>query len=181
MRTFISVTAVFLTVISCSQQKATVPFEQRIHNIENGLVEFTTPMDMFQADSTKHDDLNTLSERMDHYNVPGVSIAVINDFAFEWAKPYGALRAGSGQPVTTDTYFQAASTSKLVAAAIVLHCVDKGILNLDEDANNYLKSWKIPENEFTRQQKVTLRLLLVYRLRISLDRMMRVFRPWFRC
>ena len=33
---------------------------------------------------------------------------------------------------------------------------------LDEDVNAYLRSWKIPENEFTREKKVTLRLLLTH-------------------
>jgi len=50
----------------------------------------------------------------------------------------------------------------LVTAAIVLHHVEQGILSLDEDINTYLKSWKLPENDFTRQQKVTLRLLLTH-------------------
>ena len=34
-----------------------------------------------------------LSERMAHYLVPGVSIAVINDFRIEWAKGYGVSDA----------------------------------------------------------------------------------------
>jgi len=161
MHKLISLITAFLTIIACSQQKTKL-IDQRIHNIENGLVEFTSPMSLFQADSVNAGDLKTLAERMEYYNVPGVSIAVINDFALEWARAYGVLKAGSDRPVTTGSYFQAASTSKLVAAAIVLHHVEKGILNLDEDVNNYLKSWNLPENDFTQQQKVTLRLLLTH-------------------
>jgi CubicO group peptidase (beta-lactamase class C family) len=162
MRTIMALATVLLTIISCTQQKAPSDIEQKIHRIGNGLTEFTTPLDMFQADGTRSRDFKTLSERMEHYHVPGVSIAVIHQFALEWARPYGVLRADGDEPVATDTYFQAASTSKLVAAAIVLHYVEKGIFRLDEDVNNYLKSWRIPENEFTRQQKVTLRLLLTH-------------------
>ncbi len=162
MRKFIVSIIAFLTIVSCSSQTTKLQIKQKIQNIENNLVEFTSPMDMFQADSTKLKNLKTLSERMVHYKVPGVSIAVINDFKLEWAKPYGTIKAGSEKPVTTETYFQAASTSKLITAAIVLHSVEKGILDLDEDANKYLKSWKIPENDLTRKQKVTLRLLLTH-------------------
>jgi len=38
--------------------------------------------------------------------------------------------------------------------------VEHGKLSLDEDVNQKLKSWKVPENEFTKTEKVTLRRLL---------------------
>src|SRR5258705_11158305 len=41
----------------------------------------------------------------------------------------------------------------------MLALVQEGKLSLDEDVNQRLKSWKVPENEFTREQKVTLRRL----------------------
>src|ERR1043166_84851 len=56
--------------------------------------------------------------------------------------------------------FQAASISKHVAAMVALHLVDEGKLSLDEDVNRKLRSWKVPENEFTKTEKVTLRRLL---------------------
>jgi CubicO group peptidase (beta-lactamase class C family) len=154
--------AALLTIISCSRENSDDLIKQRIDRIENGLVEFTSVKDLFQVGIVKSEDLRTLAERMKHYHTPGVSIAVIKDFALDWAKAYGVLKAGGDRLVATDSYFQAASTSKLVAAAIVLYNVQKGILNLEEDVNGYLESWKLPENDFTRQQKVTLRLLLTH-------------------
>jgi len=41
-----------------------------------------------------------------------------------------------------------------------LRLVEQGKLDLDEDVNQKLKTWKVPENEFTREKKVTLRRLL---------------------
>ena len=154
--------AALLTIISCSHDKTDALVKQRTDRIENGLVEFTSVKNLFQISGVKSEESRTLAERMEHYHTPGVSIAVINDFALDWAKAYGVLKAGGNSPVATDSYFQAASTSKLVTAAIVLHYVERGILSLDEDVNTYLKSWKLPENDFTRQQKVTLRLLLTH-------------------
>jgi CubicO group peptidase (beta-lactamase class C family) len=55
--------------------------------------------------------------------------------------------------------FQAASISKPVAATAMLRLVEEGKLNLDQDVNAYLTSWKVPENQFTAQHKVTLRRL----------------------
>jgi len=62
--------------------------------------------------------------------------------------------------VTADSLFAAGSISKPVSAAAALALVEKGDLRLDEDVNTELRSWKVPENEFTKNQKVTLRRLL---------------------
>jgi CubicO group peptidase (beta-lactamase class C family) len=50
-----------------------------------------------------------------------------------------------------------------------LRLVEKGKLNLDEDVNKKLVSWKIPENEFTKEQKVTLRGLLTHNAGLSVS------------
>jgi CubicO group peptidase (beta-lactamase class C family) len=102
----------------------------------------------------------TITERLAFYKVPGVSIAVINNGAIEWARGYGVAEAGTAQPVTVDTLFQAASISKPVAAMGALRLVEEGKLSLDEDVNKSLTSWKVPENDFTKEKKVTLRGLL---------------------
>ena len=62
--------------------------------------------------------------------------------------------------MTTSTLFQAGSISKPVAALGALRLVEQGKLALDEDVNARLTTWKVPENEFTREKKVTLRGLL---------------------
>ena len=102
----------------------------------------------------------SIADRMAHYKVPGVSVALINNGEIEWTRGFGVVEAGGNKPVTADTLFQAASISKPVAAMGALSLVEKGKLSLDEDINLKLKSWKVPDNEFTREQKVTLRALL---------------------
>ncbi len=97
---------------------------------------------------------------MDVYNVPGISVAVFDDFHLVWAKTYGVKEAGKPQPVTLDTLFQAGSISKPVTAMAAMHFVEKKVLSLDADINTQLRSWKVPENEFTATEKVTLRRLL---------------------
>ena len=42
---------------------------------------------------------HTIAERMKALNVNGVSIAVINNYAIEWAKGYGYVDANSKRPV----------------------------------------------------------------------------------
>jgi CubicO group peptidase (beta-lactamase class C family) len=101
-----------------------------------------------------------LTDRMAYYRVPGVSIAIVNNGKIEWAKGYGVLEARGTNAVTALTLFQAASISKPLAAMAALSLVQAGNLNLDENVNLKLKSWQVPDNEFTRDQKVTLRRLL---------------------
>ena len=68
----------------------------------------------------------TLKQIMEKYRVPGVSIAVIKDFAIHWSKGYGVADVTSGAPVTPETMFQAASISKPVSAMAVLRAVQDG-------------------------------------------------------
>jgi CubicO group peptidase (beta-lactamase class C family) len=104
-------------------------------------------------------DPYTIQEMMKLFHVPGVSIAVVRDFKVQWTKTYGAADVVTDAPVTQETRFQAASISKPVTAFAVLRAVDSGRLSLDEDVNKYLKSWKVPVNEYT-EGGVTLRALL---------------------
>jgi CubicO group peptidase (beta-lactamase class C family) len=104
-------------------------------------------------------DPYTIPEMMKQLHVPGVSIALVRDFQVQWAKTYGMADVVTDAPVATETRFQAASISKPVTAFAALRAVDAGKLSLDENVNKYLKSWKVPENEYTRGG-VTLRSLL---------------------
>lgn len=98
-----------------------------------------------------------LTERMAHYNIPNISMAVIREGAVESAK---TTTLPSKKAITTETLIQAGSISKPVAAVLALKLVEQGLLQLDTDINKVLTSWKLPESEYTRTEKVTLRRLL---------------------
>src|SRR5580658_1271030 len=101
----------------------------------------------------------SLADQMLRLHVPGVSIAVIHDKRIDWSKGYGVARLG-GPPVSALTLFGAASMSKPVTAMAVLRLVQERKIDLDVDVNTYLKSWKIPANEYTKNHPVTVRELL---------------------
>jgi CubicO group peptidase (beta-lactamase class C family) len=102
----------------------------------------------------------TLTDRMKYYHVPGVSITFFDNGQIAWARGYGLADIAAHKPVTPETLFQAASVSKSVTALAALRLVQQGKLNLDEDVNRKLTSWKVPDNGFTKNEKVTLRRLL---------------------
>ena len=101
----------------------------------------------------------TVTELMEEFGVPGVSIAVIKDFKIHWAKSYGVADVETGQLVDIETMFQAASISKPVAAMGVLRAVQDGLFKLDDDINDILDSWTLDGKEFTQDQPVTPRAL----------------------
>ena len=102
---------------------------------------------------------STVAELMEEFGVPGVSIAVIQDFKIHWAKAYGVADVETGQLVDIETMFQAASISKPVAAIGVLRAVQDGLFSLDDDINDILDSWTLDGREFTRNRPVTPRTL----------------------
>jgi CubicO group peptidase (beta-lactamase class C family) len=145
--------ATLITMLAAAAVAAQSPNEDRIRRVEAGLL---PPVVL------KGQPLRTakLEDRMRELKIPGVSVAVFDNGKIEWTRGWGVADATSGQKVEPDTRFQAASLSKPVAAAAALALVSKGRMSLDADINTYLTTWKLPDNEFTAKQKVTLRHLL---------------------
>jgi len=56
--------------------------EQRIQRVETGLM----PESIAKGESVPK---WTISERMAHYNVVGVSVAIVDNYTIHWAKGYG--------------------------------------------------------------------------------------------
>ncbi len=105
----------------------------------------------------------TMDERRAHYACPAVGLAVIDGGELAWAAGYGDYEEGSDRKIDADTMFSGASISKTYTAMLALQLVERGVWNLDADVNRYLKSWQVPENEFTKQEPVTLRWLLSHK------------------
>lgn len=123
----------------------------RIKEVENNLIPFV-PVKDFKG-------WNIL-DRMKYYKVQGVSIAVIKDYKIDWAKGYGLADTSKNIPVTTETMFSAGSISKFLMAVTALKMVDNEKIELEKPINDYLTSWKITENDFTKKTPITLRMLL---------------------
>jgi CubicO group peptidase (beta-lactamase class C family) len=121
------------------------------HGLARGQVEASAPSDVI-------DDF--VRGEMQKRQVPGLSLAVIEGGKIVKAKGYGLTVKGGDIPVTATTLFQAGSISKPVSALAALRLVDEGKLSLDRDVNASLKTWKVPDNQFTKDKKVTLRGIL---------------------
>lgn len=130
---------------------AATPLAARLLRVENGL---RGPLH-FQGEPGW-----SLEERMRHYGVPGLSLAIIEDGHIVATRAYGVADRLSGAKTTPNTLFQAASVSKPVTAFAALRMVQRDELALDRPVNDQLRRWKIPDNDFTRGSPVTLAQLL---------------------
>jgi CubicO group peptidase (beta-lactamase class C family) len=101
-----------------------------------------------------------VASELEKHGMTAVSLAIIENGKIIEAKAYGFTDKSKATAVTTNTLFQAGSVSKPVAALAALRLVEAGKLALDDNVNQFLKQWQVPENKFTKDQKVTLRRIL---------------------
>lgn len=152
LRTSLVLFAVLLA--SCAPgDRSETELDARIERIENGLLEH------LQIEGRSRGKLN-INARLEELGIPGLSVAFAADGKIEWARAYGVADQSESRQMTTATYLLAGSISKPVAAVRSLQLVEDGVFDLDENINAYLTSWQLPDNEFTRTEKVTLRRIL---------------------
>ncbi len=102
-----------------------------------------------------------LESRMDSLNIPGLSIAIINDSKVVYHQTFGYANLEEKFPVTERTIFEGASLSKSVFATFVMKFVEDGKLDLDKPLFEYLS---YPDIEYDdRYKKITARMVLSHR------------------
>ena len=102
----------------------------------------------------------TIELNRQQHQIPGASVAVIDNGTIAWAKGFGWADLDNNRPVTTSTLFQAQSITKTLTSLAVVKTLQRAGISLDEPVNRYLKSWQIPSNDFTQRVPVTFRMLL---------------------
>lgn len=84
-------------------------------------------------------DLDTFIEvKMNYLKIPGLSACIIKNNEVVWTKGYGWANIENKVPVTSDTVFMLASTSKTITGAAVMQLYEQNLLELDDDINDYL-------------------------------------------
>jgi CubicO group peptidase (beta-lactamase class C family) len=102
-----------------------------------------------------------IPELMKKDGVPGLAIAVIRAGKTAWLHGFGLKEVKTGQPVTGETVFEAASLSKPVFTYGVLKLVEQGKLGLDVPLTTYLPKPFVEGDE--RLAKITARIVLSHR------------------
>ena len=100
------------------------------------------------------------AEAMNRLHIPGVALAVVAEGDPVILNGYGLACVDPEIPVDVNaTLFRIGSVTKLITATAVMQCVEKGLLDLEKDVNNYLVEWQLPH---TYPQSITLRHLLTH-------------------
>ncbi|MBA3536154.1 MAG: beta-lactamase family protein [Tatlockia sp.] len=110
---------------------------------------------------------NDISKLFNTYKIPGASIAVVQNGKILCTEILGFADLATKRPINTDTLFQACSITKTLTSTVVLEVLNNYKISLDAPVNDYLQRWKIPENKFTKEQPVTIRMLLNHSAAIS--------------
>lgn len=106
-------------------------------------------------------------DRMKTYNIPSVSIAVIDKGKIAWVKSYGYADVAHQREANPETMYQVASISKSVNALGVMRLIQAGTLSLSTDIRTYLRTWSFPDNKFSTGKTITLKQLLSHTAGLS--------------
>jgi len=100
--------------------------------------------------------------------VPGATLALIEGRSVVWQGAFGLRDAETGEPMTLDTVFEAASLSKPVFAYGVMKLVGRGLLDLDKPLIEYIDEASLNQvypptrNGDARYKKITARHVLTH-------------------
>lgn len=84
---------------------------------------------------------------MDFYEIPGVSLALIENGKLSYHQTYGVKNTFTEEKVSQETIFEAASITKPVFAFAVCRLAEKGIIDLDKPLHQYLPFEEIAHDE----------------------------------
>lgn len=96
---------------------------------------------------------------MDRYDVPGTTLALIQNGVVAWTSAYGYADLERSRPMTVDAVFRAESISKPVTAWGVMRLVEQGRIELDAPLVQYLDDFELPASG-PDTRAVTVRRLL---------------------
>ncbi len=138
------------------------------------LIIFITPFLLDYNDLAKSEDIYSMIENLEaktsillkKYNIPGASIAIIENGELRWLGTFGYADIEEKIDIDEDTVYQVASISKSITALGIMKLVEDGLINLDDPVEKYITRWQIPESTFNKNE-VTIRRLLSHTAGLS--------------
>ena len=113
--------------------------------------------------AAQYDDL--LTSTKNQWNVPAIAVAVVQDDKVVYLKAIGVKELGKPDPVTPDTLFEIASTTKAFTTTAMAMLVDDKKLSWDDPVRKHLEYFHLADPY--ADATVTLRDLVSHRTGLS--------------
>ena len=84
-----------------------------------------------------------VNEILNRWPTVGLAVGVVRKGSLEFFYGHGLADIESNTPITEDTVFRIASITKTFTAIAVMQLWEKGLINLDAPANDYLHAYKL--------------------------------------
>jgi CubicO group peptidase (beta-lactamase class C family) len=84
-----------------------------------------------------------VSEILNRRPAVGLAVGVVRNGRLEFFYGHGVADIATNAPVTEDTAFRIASITKTFTAIAVMQLSERGLVNLDAPANDYLRAYKL--------------------------------------
>lgn len=110
-------------------------------------------------DQSRVDQLVT--EALSAWRVPGVAVAIVRNGEVVYLKGHGVRQLGQPEPVTPDSLFQIASTTKAFTTAALALLVEEGKLNWDDPVRKHLEYFRLADP--LANENLTIRDLVTHR------------------
>lgn len=114
------------------------------------------------------DSLN-IEQQLEKYKLPGFSVVIFENYEIVYSKQFGVKSMNSKEKIDENTAFSTASISKPITALLCFMLEEKGLLNLDDPIDPYLKRWHLPKSKFTENNMPTWRQFLNHTAGTSQD------------
>lgn len=105
------------------------------------------------------DSLN-IDEQLKKNKLAGFSVVVFENYEIVYSKQFGVKSIDSKEKIDQNTAFSTASISKPITALLCFMLEEKGLINLDDPIDPFLKRWHLPKSKFTENNSPTWRQFL---------------------
>lgn len=101
-----------------------------------------------------------IDRQLEKYNLPGLSLVVFENYKIVYSNQMGLKSMDSKEKLDVNTAFSIASITKPITALLCHILEEKGLINLEEPIDKYLKRWHLPKSKFTENNSPTWRQFL---------------------
>lgn len=119
-----------------------------------------------------------IEDALKAWQVPGASLAIVQNDKVVHLKGYGVKEQGSNAPVTPDTLFAIGSTSKAFTTTAMAILVDEGKINWDDPVRRHIEFFRLSDPLASEQ--ITLRDIVTHRTGLSRHDLLWYGSPWSR-